>query len=54
VIPAFRLACPDVPVIELPKVGHFSPEDAPETLPEDAPETLVALLQPFLQTSGRA
>ena len=42
-IPAFRLAYPDAPVIELPKAGHFTPEDAPGTL--------LALLQLFLQTA---
>lgn len=41
-IPAFRLAYPDAPVIELPKAGHSTPEDAPGTL--------LALLQLFLQT----
>lgn len=45
-IPAFRLACPDAPVIELPGVGHFTPEDAPETL--------LALLELFLQTTVSA
>ncbi|WP_370266591.1 alpha/beta fold hydrolase [Streptomyces sp. V4I8] len=43
VIPAFQLAYPDAPVIELPDVGHFPSEDAPETL--------LALLQLFLQTT---
>ena len=41
-IPAFRLAYPVAPVIELLGAGHFTPEDAPETL--------LALLQLFLQT----
>ncbi|WP_461062013.1 alpha/beta fold hydrolase [Streptomyces pseudoechinosporeus] len=45
-IPAFRLAYPDAPVIELPEAGHFTPEDAPETL--------LALLQLFLQTPVHA
>ncbi|MFD7665882.1 alpha/beta fold hydrolase [Streptomyces sp. NPDC059788] len=43
VIPAFQLAFPDAPVIELPDAGHFPSEDAPETL--------LALLQLFLQTT---
>jgi pimeloyl-ACP methyl ester carboxylesterase len=45
-IPAFRLAYPDAPVIELPEAGHFPNEDTPDTL--------LALLQLFLQTSARA
>lgn len=44
-VPAFRLAYPGAPVIEIPEAGHFTPEDAPETL--------LALLQLFLQTSAR-
>ncbi|WP_394837611.1 alpha/beta fold hydrolase [Pendulispora rubella] len=40
VVPAFRMAYPDAPVIELPEAGHFPQEDAPGTL--------LALLQLFL------
>ncbi|MEV0119477.1 hypothetical protein AB0H77_40530 [Streptomyces sp. NPDC050844] len=43
VIPAFRLAHPDAPIVELPDAGHFTPEDAPETL--------LALPQLFLETA---
>ncbi|WP_280272239.1 alpha/beta fold hydrolase [Nocardia wallacei] len=32
IIPAFRLAYPDAPVIELPHAGHFTPEDTPHEL----------------------
>lgn len=39
----FRALWPAGPVIELPAAGHFSQEDAPETL--------VALIQAFLQSS---
>lgn len=31
-IPAFQATFPHAPVIELPDAGHFTPEDAPETL----------------------
>ncbi|MHA6631518.1 alpha/beta fold hydrolase [Pseudonocardia sichuanensis] len=40
-ITAFREAYPTAPVIELAGAGHFTPEDAPETL--------LALLEMFLQ-----
>ncbi|WP_394825596.1 hypothetical protein [Pendulispora albinea] len=40
VVPAFRLGFPDSPVIELPDAGHFTAEDALETL--------LALLELFL------
>lgn len=43
IIPAFRLAYPEAPVIELPHAGHFTPEDAPQEL--------LAALEIFLQTS---
>ena len=43
VIPSFRLAYPDAPVVEIPSAGHFPTEDAPETL--------LALLELFLQTT---
>lgn len=43
IIPAFRLAYPDAPIIELPHSGHFTPEDAPQEL--------LATLELFLQTS---
>lgn len=43
IIPAFRLAYPDAPVIELPHAGHFTPEDAPQEL--------LAALEMFLHTS---
>lgn len=39
----FRALWPDGPVVELPGVGHFCQEDAPDTL--------VALLRQFVQTS---
>ncbi|NIH86510.1 alpha/beta fold hydrolase [Amycolatopsis granulosa] len=42
-VPAFRLGYPGAPVVELPQAGHFTPEDAPETL--------LALLDLFLQTT---
>jgi haloalkane dehalogenase len=40
----FKGVWPDGPVVELPGVGHFCQEDAPETL--------VALILQFLQTTG--
>ncbi|GAA5106014.1 alpha/beta fold hydrolase [Nocardia iowensis] len=43
VIPAFRAAFPDAPVIELPGAGHFPQEDAPDTL--------LALIDLFLKTT---
>ncbi|OKI00182.1 haloalkane dehalogenase [Streptomyces sp. CB02923] len=43
VIPAFRLAYPEAPVIELPDAGHFTPEDAPGEL--------LTALQLFLETT---
>ncbi|KAA2254874.1 alpha/beta fold hydrolase [Solihabitans fulvus] len=43
VIPAFRAAFPDAPVIELADAGHFPSEDTPETL--------LALLQLFLHST---
>jgi pimeloyl-ACP methyl ester carboxylesterase len=43
VIPAFRAAFPEAPVIELAGAGHFPPEDAPETL--------LALIELFLATT---
>ncbi len=39
----FRALWPDGPVVELPGVGHFCQEDAPQTL--------VALIRQFLQMS---
>ncbi|GAA3680243.1 alpha/beta fold hydrolase [Nonomuraea antimicrobica] len=42
-VPAFRLGYPTAPVVELADVGHFTPEDAPQTL--------LALLELFLQSS---
>lgn len=45
-IAAFSEAYPDAPVIELPDAGHFTPEDAPETL--------LALLELFLKTTATA
>jgi haloalkane dehalogenase len=42
-IPAFRATFPTAPVIEVPDAGHFTPEDAPETL--------LALLQLFLHAT---
>ncbi|MEU0464848.1 alpha/beta fold hydrolase [Amycolatopsis sp. NPDC006131] len=43
VVPAFRAAYPQAPVIELADVGHFPPEDAPEAL--------LALIELFLATT---
>jgi cis-3-alkyl-4-acyloxetan-2-one decarboxylase len=43
-IPAFQATFAHAPVIELPDAGHFTPEDAPETL--------LALLQLFLHTTA--
>ncbi|WP_158882515.1 alpha/beta fold hydrolase [Amycolatopsis anabasis] len=40
VIPAFRAAFPEAPIVELAGAGHFTPEDAPEPL--------LALLELFL------
>lgn len=40
----FKALWPDGPVVELPNVGHFCQEDAPELL--------VALIQQFLQSTG--
>jgi len=37
----FRLLFPQAPVVELPGVGHFCQEDAPETL--------TAMIQQFIQ-----
>ncbi|MFE3140139.1 hypothetical protein [Streptomyces scopuliridis] len=45
-IEAFRLAYPDAPVVELSDAGRFTSGDATATL--------VAVLEVFLQTSGRA
>ncbi|MFF3228847.1 alpha/beta fold hydrolase [Nocardia suismassiliense] len=42
-MPAFHLGYPSAPIIELPEAGHFTSEDAPETL--------LALLALFLQTT---
>jgi cis-3-alkyl-4-acyloxetan-2-one decarboxylase len=42
-IPAFAATFPTAPIIELPDAGHFTPEDAPQTL--------LALLQLFLHTT---
>jgi haloalkane dehalogenase len=39
----FRLLFPDAPVVQLPGVGHFCQEDAPETL--------VAMIQQFIQAN---
>ena len=41
VIYDFKRLFPKGPVVELPNAGHFSQEDAPETL--------VALIQQFIQ-----
>lgn len=46
VIPSFRPAYPDAPVVEMPSAYHFPAEDAPETL--------LALLELFLQTTPGA
>ncbi|KZM75644.1 alpha/beta fold hydrolase [Nocardia terpenica] len=43
IIPAFRLAYPHAPIIELPHSGHFTPEDAPHEL--------LAALELFLHSS---
>ncbi|MGV9674122.1 alpha/beta fold hydrolase [Nocardia sp. NPDC003482] len=42
IIPAFRLAFPDAPVLELPHAGHFTAEDTPGEL--------LAALELFLHT----
>ena len=39
----FRLLFPEAPVVELPGVGHFCQEDAPETL--------VAMIEQFIQAN---
>jgi len=39
----FKALWPAGPVVELPNAGHFSQEDAPETL--------VALIQQFIQVT---
>ena len=41
-IPDFQLLFPEAPVVELPGVGHFCQEDAPETL--------VAMIKQFIQS----
>ncbi|WP_405160156.1 alpha/beta fold hydrolase [Nocardia sp. NBC_01499] len=43
IIPAFREAFPNAPVIELPNAGHFPQEDAPDAL--------LAALELFLRTT---
>ncbi|MFE9579166.1 alpha/beta fold hydrolase [Nocardia sp. NPDC006044] len=43
IIPAFRAAFPDAPVIELPNAGHFPQEDTPDAV--------LAALELFLQTT---
>jgi pimeloyl-ACP methyl ester carboxylesterase len=42
-VSAFQLDYPDAPVVRLSDVGHFTPEDAPETV--------LALLDLFLQST---
>lgn len=44
VIADFKSLYPQGPVVELDGVGHFSPEEAPETL--------IALIQQFIQMTG--
>ena len=39
----FRLLYPDAPVVQLPGVGHFCQEDAPETL--------TAMIHQFIQAN---
>ena len=41
----FRALYPDGPIVTLPGVGHFCQEDAPQAL--------VALIQQFIQMTGR-
>ncbi|WP_225726042.1 MULTISPECIES: alpha/beta fold hydrolase [unclassified Nocardia] len=43
IIPAFRAAFPDAPIVELPEAGHFPQEDAPQAL--------LAAIELFLQST---